>query len=67
MASRTLLHGYNAQSERKAKLSNFLQTWYGPGTEPFMKGLYSVLGLANKGGEKRVVWEIDDAVFLESG
>lgn len=44
-----------------------------PGTHPFFEGLYGVLRLQSTGeasggaGPWRIEWEVDDAVFLESG
>lgn len=44
-----------------------------PGTLPFFEGLHAVLRLqllpANLGGagQQRIEWEVDDAVFMESG
>jgi len=43
-----------------------LVRWYSSGTEPFFHGLKAALRLQIGKGQ-RVVWEIDDAVFQQSG
>lgn len=66
-ASRSLLNGKGAQRERREKFWQFVATWDGVGMQPFLKGLYAVFDLTPKARSRRVIWEIDDAVFLESG
>jgi hypothetical protein len=66
-----------ARTERKERLGKFLSTWCttgAGGVEPFFRGLWAVLRAQSRGEESRggaggrkVIWEIDDAVFLESG
>nr|XP_019045380.1 hypothetical protein I302_05769 [Kwoniella bestiolae CBS 10118]OCF24310.1 hypothetical protein I302_05769 [Kwoniella bestiolae CBS 10118] len=66
-----------AKAERCEKAQKFISTWCTSktgGVEPFFRGLWGALraqsrGDANRGGAggSRLVWEIDDAVFLESG
>jgi hypothetical protein len=74
--ARSDLTGRRAQSERIDRLSHFVRTWGGSAgaLEPFFRGLYTTLRLQSRGetsrggaGSHRVAWEIDDAVFLESG
>ncbi|RXK40071.1 hypothetical protein M231_02711 [Tremella mesenterica] len=76
-SARLLLHGKTAKLERRDKLSRFISTWCtsnAGGVEPFFRGLWSVLRAQSRGddnrgggGQRRVIWELDDAVFLESG
>ncbi|XAO27568.1 hypothetical protein I312_106424 [Cryptococcus bacillisporus CA1280] len=64
-------------TERRARLSMFISTWCSKEKSelfPFFRGLYGVLYIQSQcsrmgvdDGEHRVVWEIDDAVFQESG
>ncbi|OCF40173.1 hypothetical protein I317_05997 [Kwoniella heveanensis CBS 569] len=66
-----------AKSERYERTKQFISTWCTSetgGVEPFFRGLWGTLRLQSRGGPERggggsnrVVWEIDDAVFLESG
>lgn len=76
LPARSELAGARAQAERADRLSHFVRTWGGSAgaLEPFFRGLYSALRLQSRGpparggaGPRRVVWEIDDALFLESG
>lgn len=68
--------GKAAQKERYERLSRFIRTWCDsgmPGTTPFFESLWGILRLQiipeNLGGagQNRLEWEIDDAVFKESG
>lgn len=69
------MNSYTAQAERRDKLKRFVGTWctgrVAGGVEPFFKGLWAMLRLQSRSGsqkgDRRLVWEIDDAVFLESG
>ncbi|KIR97088.1 hypothetical protein L804_05750 [Cryptococcus deuterogattii 2001/935-1] len=64
-------------TERRARLSMFISTWCSKEKSelfPFFRGLYGVLYIQSQSsrmglddGEHQVVWEIDDAVFQESG
>lgn len=79
--SRFDLNSLGAKRERKDKFRQFINTWYTSsegtgigGVEPFFVGLYAVLRVQSRGererggaGGKCVVWEVDDAVFMESG
>ncbi|WWC70990.1 uncharacterized protein I206_104943 [Kwoniella pini CBS 10737] len=66
-----------AKAERTERAQKFISTWCTSktgGVEPFFRGLWGVLRAQSRGessrggaGSTRVVWEIDDAVFLESG
>lgn len=62
-----------ARVDRYERTSHFVRTWAASsgGLEPFFRGLWSVLRVQSRpkggAGAKRVVWEVDDAVFLESG
>lgn len=75
--ARSELTGTRGKTERLERLRSFVHTWHassaGP-LEPFFRGLWSVLRVQSRGppsvggaGPKRAVWEVDDAVFLESG
>ncbi|TXT15983.1 hypothetical protein VHUM_00486 [Vanrija humicola] len=75
--ARSELTGTRGKAERLERLRSFIHTWHassaGP-LEPFFRGLWSVLRVQSRGppsaggaGPKRAVWEVDDAVFLESG
>ncbi|KAL1413104.1 hypothetical protein Q8F55_000853 [Vanrija albida] len=77
LPARSELTGARGKTERLERLRTFIHTWHassaGP-LEPFFRGLWSVLRVQSRGppsagggGPKRVVWEVDDAVFLESG
>jgi hypothetical protein len=61
----------DARDERRLRLEAFALKWRSAGTEPFFRGLWVLLRLQSRGnggaGRHRVVWEIDDAVFQESG
>ncbi|WWC96562.1 hypothetical protein V866_003430 [Kwoniella sp. B9012] len=75
--SRQDLVSPRARSERSEKAKKFISTWCTSktgGVEPFFRGLWGALRAQSRGGVSRggggptrVVWEIDDAVFLESG
>ncbi|WVQ96376.1 hypothetical protein IAU59_003481 [Kwoniella sp. CBS 9459] len=75
--ARQQLQGAGAKSERLERTKRFISTWCtsnAGGVEPFFRGLWGALRLQSRGGPERggggsnrVVWEIDDAVFLESG
>lgn len=66
-----------ARQERQDRPGRFIKTCCTTstgGVEPFFRGLWAGLRTQSRGdgkrggaGERRVVWEIDDAVFLESG
>ncbi|KAK4688381.1 hypothetical protein P7C73_g1735, partial [Tremellales sp. Uapishka_1] len=66
-----------AKTERKDRFHKFVTTWCSStagGVEPFFRGLWAVFRVQSRGsvtqggaGKQRVVWEVDDAVFLESG
>ncbi|KAG9012813.1 hypothetical protein FRB93_001367 [Tulasnella sp. JGI-2019a] len=65
-----------ARKHRLDKFTRFIKTYClqtAPGTLPFFEGLHGVLRLqllpANLGGagQQRIEWEVDDAVFMESG
>jgi len=75
--SRARPQGKAAQKEREEKLSAFLREWSKtmdtlPGVRNFIEGLYCTLRLMSKpenqggAGPRRVEWEVDDAVFMES-
>ncbi|KZO98834.1 hypothetical protein CALVIDRAFT_534908 [Calocera viscosa TUFC12733] len=75
--SRARPHGKAAQKEREEKLSAFLREWGKtmdtlPGVRKFIEGLYSTLRLMSRpenhggAGGRRVEWELDDAIFMES-
>ncbi|KAI0082057.1 hypothetical protein K474DRAFT_1671574 [Panus rudis PR-1116 ss-1] len=64
-----------AQKERYERLERFVRTWCNvgiPGTTPFFQGLWAVMRLQviperlGGAGERRIEWEIDDAVFKEA-
>jgi hypothetical protein len=74
--ARSDLSGSRAVKERRDKLAQWLTTWCtrsAGGLEPFFRGLWAVLraqslGHENRGaGKRRVVWEVDDAIFMEAG
>ncbi|RDX55053.1 hypothetical protein OH76DRAFT_1478532 [Lentinus brumalis] len=65
-----------AKKERYERLERFIRTWCTmgmPGTKPFFQGLWAVMRLQvipqelGGAGPYRIEWEIDDAVFKESG
>ena len=69
--------GVRAREERKQRLERFIGAWCttnAGGVEPFFRGLWGAFRAQSRGqvtrggaGGRRVIWEIDDAVFLESG
>jgi hypothetical protein len=71
------LRSTRAKMERRSKLQEFCTRWCqkgAVGVEPFFRALYVCMLLQGKGergvggaGGKRVVWEVDDAVFMEAG
>ncbi|WVF68816.1 hypothetical protein IAT40_003589 [Kwoniella sp. CBS 6097] len=75
--ARQQLLGPGAKGERYERTKRFISTWCTSdtgGVEPFFRGLWGALRLQSRGGPERggggsnrVVWEVDDAVFLESG
>lgn len=74
LASRSELGGARARAERHERLGHFIRTWNSSGGAllPFFRGLWAALQLQERAkpggaGSTRVVWEVDDAVFMESG
>lgn len=74
LPSRSELSGPRARAERLDRLSDFIKTWNSSGGAllPFFRGLWAVLQIQSRpspsgAGANRVVWEVDDAVFMESG
>ncbi|GMK53989.1 hypothetical protein CspeluHIS016_0105750 [Cutaneotrichosporon spelunceum] len=76
LPARSDLGCLRARSERAERLDHFIRTWGTSSTGPqlpFFRGLWGALRVQSRGrqhggaGVRRVVWEIDDAVFLESG
>ncbi|KAI0745828.1 hypothetical protein C8Q76DRAFT_705191 [Earliella scabrosa] len=74
--SRADPRGQLAKKERYERLDRFIRTWCTmgmPGTKPFFQGLWAVMRLQvvpqelGGAGQYRIEWEIDDAVFKESG
>ena len=74
--SRAEPKGQLAKKERYERLDQFIRTWCTmgmPGTKPFFQGLWAVMRLQvlpeelGGAGPYRIEWEIDDAVFKESG
>nr|XP_031864418.1 uncharacterized protein CI109_000332 [Kwoniella shandongensis]KAA5531490.1 hypothetical protein CI109_000332 [Kwoniella shandongensis] len=75
--ARQELVGVRARAERRDRMGKFVSTWCtsnSGGVEPFFRGLWGSLRAQSRGdqrraggGGNRIVWEIDDAVFLESG
>ncbi|KAI0789113.1 hypothetical protein C8Q75DRAFT_718637 [Abortiporus biennis] len=64
-----------ARKERYDRLDRFVRTWCNmgmPGTKPFFEGLWAVFRLQvipeelGGAGNRRIEWEIDDAVFKEA-
>jgi len=64
-----------AREERKEHLDRFVKAWCNvgmPGTRPFFEGLWAVMRLQlvpeklGGAGRRRVLWEFDDVVFMES-
>lgn len=57
-------------AERTTRLTAFIDKWCLPrnvGIGPFFIALYAVLQVQSRAGGCRVVWQVDDAVFLEAG
>lgn len=76
LPARSDLGSARARAERMERLDHFIRTWGSSSSGPqlpFFRGLWGVLRVQSRGakrggaGPRRVVWEIDDAVFLESG
>jgi hypothetical protein len=76
LPARSDLGSARARSERAERLDHFIRTWGTSSTGPqlpFFRGLWGALRVQSRGashggaGVRRVVWEIDDAVFQESG
>ncbi|KAI0630303.1 hypothetical protein C8Q77DRAFT_1064434 [Trametes polyzona] len=74
--SRADPRGVLARKERYERFDRFVRTWCTmgmPGTKPFFQGLWAVMRLQvipqelGGAGPFRIEWEIDDAVFKESG
>lgn len=74
-ACRSDWHGAAARKERADKFVKFVARWCTPGmpgTKPFFEGLWAVMRLEvipeslGGAGQRRIDWEIDDAVFKES-
>ncbi|THH09124.1 hypothetical protein EW145_g2236 [Phellinidium pouzarii] len=68
-------NGSLAKRERRERFDRFAKAWCNvgmPGTKPFFEGLWAVMRLQvipeNLGGagSRRIEWEFDDAVFMES-
>lgn len=68
--------GCAAQKERYETFERFVRNWCTvgmPGTKPFFEGLWALMRLQGVperlggAGGYRIHWEIDDAVFKESG
>ncbi|KIY74442.1 hypothetical protein CYLTODRAFT_416276 [Cylindrobasidium torrendii FP15055 ss-10] len=66
----------DAKKERYQRFERFIRTWCTmgmPGPQPFFRALWALMTLqtmstkAGGAGEYRIEWEIDDAVFMESG
>lgn len=72
-AARAEPGGPRARAERFERAAHFVRTWGAAsgGLEPFFRGLWSVIRVQSRpkggAGDKRVVWEVDDAILLESG
>ena len=73
--SRADPNGPLARKERYDRLDRFVRTWCTmgmPGTKPFFEGLWAIMRLQvipehlGGAGERRIEWEIDDAVFKEA-
>ncbi|KAI5123062.1 hypothetical protein M0805_000496 [Coniferiporia weirii] len=73
--SRSNPNGPLAKRERWERFDRFVKAWCNvgmPGTKPFFESLWAVMRLQvvpeNLGGAgcKRIEWEFDDAVFMES-
>ncbi|KAI0823751.1 hypothetical protein BC628DRAFT_1420755 [Trametes gibbosa] len=74
--SRAEPRGALAKKERYDRFDRFIRTWCTmgmPGTKPFFHGLWAVMRMQvipqdlGGAGPFRIEWEIDDAVFKESG
>ena len=68
--------GPAAQKERYETFERFIRSWCTvgmPGTKPFFEGLWALMRLQvvpehlGGAGGRRILWEIDDAVFKEAG
>jgi hypothetical protein len=68
--------GSTAQKERYEAFEHFVRSWCTvgmPGTKPFFEGLWALMRLQvvpehlGGAGGHHIHWEIDDAVFKESG
>ncbi|TDL25916.1 hypothetical protein BD410DRAFT_783902 [Rickenella mellea] len=64
-----------SRRERHGRLERFIHSWCNmgmPGTKPFFEALWAVLRLQvipehlGGSGNRRIEWEFDDAVFMES-
>lgn len=73
--SRVQSSGSIAKRERKDRFDRFVKAWCNPGmpgTKPFFESLWAIMRLQivpeNLGGagSRRIEWEFDDAVFMES-
>ena len=73
--SRSHPDGTHARQERLERLDRFVKSWCNvgmAGTKPFFEGLWAIMRLQvlpeNLGGagSRRIEWELDDAVFMES-
>lgn len=67
--------GNAAKRERKERFDRFVKAWCNvgmPGTKPFFESLWAVMALEvvpehlGGAGSRRIEWEFDDAVFMES-
>ena len=67
--------GPSARDERKEHLDRFIKAWCNvgmPGARPFFEGLWAIMRLQlvpeklGGAGRRRILWEFDDAVFMES-
>ena len=65
-----------ARAERHKRFERFIANWCNPsmpGTRPFFESLWASMRLQvlpedlGGAGSKRLCWEVDDAVFMESG
>ncbi|THH12899.1 hypothetical protein EW146_g7270 [Bondarzewia mesenterica] len=73
--SRADPRGSTAKKERLERFDRFVRSWCTmgmPGTKPFFEGLWALMRLQvvpeqlGGAGERRIEWEIDDAVFMEA-
>lgn len=67
--------GNAAKRERKERFDRFVKAWCNvgmPGTKPFFESLWAAMALEvvpehlGGAGSRRIEWEFDDAVFMES-